>query len=388
MTEEAGVIYAKKVEQVRSIPMFVPTDFPQALGLLFVSLVCWGSWGNSAKFSTLVFPQFYLLYGTSLFLWSAILGFVLGGDYYAQDSMHRNFIHNLRNATGDSILYAMASGAIFNVSNSLLAILIGLVGLSVSFPICIGISLIAGTLLSYMVQPAHTNFTLLCIGLLLALLALLCMAYAHHLKNSTPTTPDTDARYNEETHLVVGDYQPDTSSNAKTKTPLAFGRLILLCILCGGLMGCFSPLSTLAQDATRPGHLNPYTCIFFFTLSAMVTTLPLVYWLHHRPLDGVASGQSFWHGFQAAATMDKVWPVLGGLIWSLGTLLNFVSGNKVSFAIAYAIGQAAPVAAAFWGLFYFKEFKGAPMLSFVFMGLMFVFYGSAVGFIASSSSVK
>lgn len=359
--------------------MFLPDTFNRALALLGVSLFCWGSWGNSLKFSKLTFPQFYSVFGVSIFFWAALLGLVLGGDYYSQDLEHHDFLRNLHNASIDSIGYAMGAGAIFNVANSLLAVLVGLVGLSVSFPICIGIGLIAGTLLTYCVSTpynkAHTNLSLLCLGLVLAMVALCSMALAHHLKNTTQ-------RNDEETPLVI------TSNSSSEETPqgLSFSRLIMLCVLCGSVMGCFSPLSALSQDVNRPGHLNPYTCMFFFCLSAMITTAPIVFLLHSRPLDGALTQSNLWSNFSNSSCKDKVWPVLGGLVWTLGTLLNFVSGSKVSFAIAYAIGQAAPVAAALWGIFYFQEFQGAPTKSFGCMGLMFVFYGAAVAALAMSSS--
>ena len=111
--------------------MFLPDTFNGALALLGVSLFCWGSWGNSLKFSKLTFPQFYSVFGVSIFFWAALLGLVLGGDYYSQDLEHHDFLRNLHNASIDSIGYAMGAGAIFNVANSLLAVLVGLVGLSV-----------------------------------------------------------------------------------------------------------------------------------------------------------------------------------------------------------------------------------------------------------------
>ena len=369
--------------------MFVPGSFNAALALLSVSLFCWGSWGNSIKFSKLTFPQFYLIYGISVFCWSGILGIILGGDYYSADLEHHDFITNLKNASSTSIGYAMASGAIFNIANALLVVLIGLVGLSISFPICIGISLIAGTLLSYWAQPSQTNLPLLCTGLLLALFALISMSLAHHYKNMdnvVETTPLLSRNMDNEND-PGNEHNEDKDNEDAKKSNLSFKKLILLCILCGVIMGCFSPLSTLAQDITKAGHLNPFTCIFFFSLSAMITTFPIVYFLHCYPLDGLRSNKRFLDGVANATAMDKIWPVVGGFVWTLGTLFNFVSGKKISsFAISYAIGQAAPVVATGWGLLYFKEFNGAPMRSFVCMGLMFVFYAGAVGLIAMSSS--
>ena len=77
-------------------------------------------------------------------------------------------------------------------------------------------------------------------------------------------------------------------------------------------------------------------------------------------------------------------PVLGALVWTLGTMLNFVAGAKVSFAVAYSIGQAAPMAAAIWGIFWFQEFEGAPRKSQILMGIMFSCYTAAILVIASA----
>ena len=53
-------------------------------------------------------------------------------------------------------------------------------------------------------------------------------------------------------------------------------------------------------------------------------------------------------------------------------------------ALSYAVGQAAPMVATLWGLFYYREFRGAPKQSLQFVGLMFVLYVGAILLIASS----
>ena len=55
--------------------MFVPSSPPEALALLCMSVLCWGSWGNTAKLSTeLSFPVFYLLFSIASLYWALILG--------------------------------------------------------------------------------------------------------------------------------------------------------------------------------------------------------------------------------------------------------------------------------------------------------------------------
>ena len=42
--------------------MFVPTSCEESLGLLGLTVVCWGSWGTTAKLSRLPFPCFYFIF--------------------------------------------------------------------------------------------------------------------------------------------------------------------------------------------------------------------------------------------------------------------------------------------------------------------------------------
>merc|ERR1739838_688039 len=72
------------------------------------------------------------------------------------------------------------------------------------------------------------------------------------------------------------------------------------------------------------------------------------------------------------------WGLLGGFIWSLGTVANLVSGKPLGFALSYAMGQTAPVVAVLWGLLWYHEFDGAPCESVVYLIMMFVFFISAV----------
>jgi glucose uptake protein len=46
----------------------------------------------------------------------------------------------------------------------------------------------------------------------------------------------------------------------------------------------------------------------------------------------------------------------------------------VGVAISYAIGQSAPMVAAAWGVFVWKEFRGAGGRAYAYLALMFAFY--------------
>jgi glucose uptake protein len=73
--------------------------------------------------------------------------------------------------------------------------------------------------------------------------------------------------------------------------------------------------------------------------------------------------------------------VLGGLIWGIGNALNLIAAGQAGPAISYGLGQGATLVAALWGVFIWKEFKGAPGKSQGLIALMFLFFLLGLGFI-------
>ena len=51
--------------------------------------------------------------------------------------------------------------------------------------------------------------------------------------------------------------------------------------------------------------------------------------------------------------------LLGGAIWGIGMSLNMIASGRAGFAISYGLGQGATMIAALWGVFVWKEFRGA-----------------------------
>ena len=63
--------------------------------------------------------------------------------------------------------------------------------------------------------------------------------------------------------------------------------------------------------------------------------------------------------------------ILGGCIWGLGTALSYIAAGKAGAAISYALGQGAPMIAALWGVFIWKEFTGSSKATNRLLGVMF-----------------
>jgi glucose uptake protein len=77
--------------------------------------------------------------------------------------------------------------------------------------------------------------------------------------------------------------------------------------------------------------------------------------------------------------------LLGGFLWGVAMVFNLVAASFTGVAISYAIGQSAPMIAALWGVFVWKEFAGAPGKAKLYLAGMFAFYCLAILFVAKAN---
>jgi len=140
----------------------------------------------------------------------------------------------------------------------------------------------------------------------------------------------------------------------------------------GILMGLFYPFVVKASIGQH--SLGPYAVAFVFSLGLAACSLFANYLLMQKPLAGGPPVR--FADYFAAPTLWHFWGLLGGAIWCSGTVLNFVASrtNIVGPAVSYAIGQGATMVSAFWGVFVWKEFQGAPRKSKTALALMFLFF--------------
>ncbi|MCY3965383.1 MAG: GRP family sugar transporter [Acidobacteria bacterium] len=323
--------------------MFVPETFALAMVMMITSTVCWGSWANSYKLTKdYRFELFYWDYALGIFLVSLIFAFTLGST----GGEGEGFLVNIAAADRGNIVSAMIGGFIFNIANLLLVAGIELAGLAVAFPVAIGIALVVGVVMSYAIQPSGDPM-ILGLGVLLAIVAVFLIGKAY------------------------GRLATDGEGVSR--------KSLVICVVSGLLMGSFAPFVTRALTS---GHtLTPYSIAVFFTLGAFLCCFVVNIYFMKKPLVGTPVDFS---GFFAARPRDHALGVVGGLVWGTGTVFNFVAASLVGVAISYAIGQAAPMVAAVWGVFVWKEFAGADKTAKVYLALMFLFYIAALATIASA----
>src|ERR1700688_353844 len=324
--------------------MFTPSSLSIALLMMITSAVCWGSWANTYKgVKGYRFELFYWDYAVGIFLISLILALTMGSTSNDPSS----FLNNVRSADVSNIVFTMVGGAIFNLANLLLVAAIDMAGLAIAFPVAIGIALVVGVVLSYILQP-RGNGALLAAGVVCAVIAVIMDGKAYG-------------------SLAIAGRSVSKKS-------------IVTCIVSGVLMGLWNPFT--AYGATRGNALTPYSSAVFLTLGALLSCFVWNIYFMKKPLVGepVSFG-----GFFSGPPLGHLLGLAGGVIWGIGTVFNVVAGKSTSFAISYAIGQSAPMVAALWGVLAWREFAGSGSRAKLYLALMFVFYGLAILLVARAN---
>jgi glucose uptake protein len=320
--------------------MFILDSYPMAVLFCVITMLCWGSWANTQKLAagSWRFELFYWDYVIGILLFTLLLAFTLGSNGTAG----RSFLDDVAQADRSNLHSAMLGGAIFNAANILLVAAIAIAGMSVAFPVGIGIALVLGVVVNYADNP-QGNALLLFTGVALIAVAILLNAKAYRAMASGKNT---------------------TSSKG-----------LILSIVAGLLMGFFYRFVALSMfpDFNNPeaGKLSPYTALVFFALGILLSNLLFNTFIMRRPFSGspVAFGAYF-----KGSLKDHLTGILGGAIWCLGMSFSIIASGKAGAAISYGLGQGATVVAAIWGIYIWKEFKDAPAGTSKLLNLMLLLY--------------
>ena len=320
--------------------MFIPQSYSLAIILCIVTMLCWGSWGNTQKLAgkSWRFELFYWDYVIGIFLFSILLGFTLGSN----GESGRGFVEDIRQAETRNILNAMVGGAIFNASNILLVAAMAIAGMAVAFPVGVGIALALGVIINYVFAPQGDPIWLFGgVSLIVAAIIFDAIAYKKH-----------------------------SASLQKVSR-----KGILLSVAAGVLMAMFyrfvaSSMVT-SFEVPEPGKLTPYSAIFFFSIGILISNLLFNYLLMKRPFEG--EPLSF-NDYAKGSIGVHLTGIIGGIIWNIGMAMSILASGKAGFAISYGLGQGATMVAAIWGVFIWKEFKNASKGTNTLIGMMFLLF--------------
>ena len=328
--------------------MFIVNSYLLAVVFCFITMLCWGSWGNTQKLAAKSwrYELFYWDYVIGMVLFALLIAFTMGSF----GTEGRPFLEDVAQANGKALGSIILGGVIFNASNILLSASTSIAGLAVAFPLGVGISLVLGTVINYIGAPAG-NPVLLFIGVALIVVAIICNGVA--------------------------------SGKVGGEKKAGANKGIILAAVAGTLMAFFYRFVAASMDlenfaAPAVGKVTPYTAIVIFSLGVLLSNFVFNTLVMKKPFVGepVTYKQYF-----AGSFKTHLVGILGGAIWCLGTAFSYIASGKAGAAISYALGQGAPMIAAIWGVFIWKEFKGSDKKTNALLAIMFLFFIAGLGII-------
>lgn len=320
--------------------MFIVNSYSLAVIFCIITMFCWGSWGNTQKLASKSwrYEYFYWDYVIGVLLFSVLSAFTFGST----GAEGRPFIEDLSQASGSNVALAFAGGVIFNLSNILLSAAISLCGMSVAFPVGVGLALVIGVFVNYIAKPGGDPLILF-IGVLLIAIAIVLNGLAYK-----------KAQQGQQNLTRKG---------------------IAISIAAGIIMAFFFYLvsAATAVDFAHPeaGKMTPYTAVFVFAVGVFISNFLWDYIAMRHPVQGEPIKPSgYFHGSFATHLVG----IAGGAIWCVGESCSMIASGTAGPAISYGLGQGATLISALWGILIWKEFKNAPKVSNILNICMFVLF--------------
>ncbi len=307
--------------------MIVVHSYSVAVAMCVVTMLCWGSWANTQKLAGREwrFQLFYWDYSIGVALCALLFALTLG----SVGAEGRGFVEDLQQAGGSALGLAFLGGVVFNFANIVLVAAIDAAGMAVAFPVGIGIALAQGVFVNYIARP-EGNPALLAVGVALVIAAIILDAVAY------------------------GRTQGGGRRGVSKGLALSF--------IAGVSMGFFYRFvaDSMAADFSRPaaGLLTPYTAVAVFSAGVLLSSIPFVTAIMLKPISGEPVSPADY--FRKGSARLHLIGVLGGAIWGLGMVFSIIAAGAAGPAISYGLGQGATMVAAFWGVFVWREFRGAP----------------------------
>lgn len=328
--------------------MFIVQSYSLAIVFCVVTMLCWGSWGNTQKLAsqTWRYEFFYWDYVLGVLLFSILSAFTLG-SFGAEG---RSFLPDLLQADIFSIGSAFWGGVIFNASNILLSAAIAICGMSVAFPVGVGLALVLGVLINYF-GAAKGEPLYIFVGVALITVAILLNGLAYK-------------------KALVGSKKVS-------------GKGLFISVAAGVIMAFFYRFVAASMDLDNfadpaAGKLTPYTAVFIFALGVFASNFLFNTIAMKRPVEGEPVSVS---GYFKGNMKTHLVGMLGGVIWCIGQSFSMIASEKAGAAISYGLGQGATLVSALWGILIWHEFKGAPKSSDYLNAGMFVLFITGLVFL-------
>lgn len=365
-------------------------------------------------------PQhIYLDYTITNLLAAVIIAFTFG-EIGKSTIEKPNFLVQLSQDNGPSILFALAGGVVLSLGNLSTQYAWALVGLSVTEVITASVTVVIGTTLNYFLDDRINKAEILFPGVGCMLIAV-CLGSAVHASNaadnkvklgnhandykdgggrkstgSSQTLPAKDVENGitviEKAKFGTADFLVELENKRAIKV-FGMSTIVGLAItfFAGVCFSLFSPAFNLATNdqwhMLKPGvsHLSVYSAFFYFSVSCFVLAMVLNIGFLYRPVLNLPKSSfkaylSDWNG--------RGWALLAGLLCGFGNGLQFMGGQAAGYAAADAV-QALPLVSTFWGVVLFGEYRRSSRRTYIYLiSMLFMFIVAVAVLMASAGHRK
>jgi glucose uptake protein len=353
--------------------MILPTDTSTVWILALVALLCLGSWANTLKLAgKWRFEYFYGDFVFGILLSAAAAAFLLG----LARPQDLTFEDNLLLTGYRKMAWALGSGVVLNLGTLLLLASMTVSGMSVAFPMTLGVALVIGTVWDFSASAqANTALTLGGVVLLLAAVIVIALAHVWRLRDQQEEAARAALR-------------PDPRQKTKQAKP-AGGALAIILALAGGIVLSLFP-QVLSQATSGENGMAPYSAILFLAVGAFFSAPVFVLFFATFPVAGAAASL---RGYLDSTKKQHLLGVAGGILWSAGMLSSLLIAVAPQVAqpgalVQFPLNHGAPMVAAAWGLLAWREFRGTGTRVHMLVAAMLVLFLAGLAVVAFAFSPK
>lgn len=371
--------------------------------LCLTALVLWGSIGTLAKASGVQWSAFFKAYSVGVGASALVLAVANAADVRALGG-HRG-----------AAFYGVFAGLCGCGGSMCFLSSIEMVGVTLSYPVVMGIEMTWGTFLLYLLDRDALH-----VGPLLGALA--CVLGALALDALAQIRLDADERRDVEADGLLGspalargkslgklDFVPEgdddeldfvfdsdddacvsierfavalspTKAREQQEKPQGARRGIRRAVAAGVLLSFWPAGEALAVDAgaTVPAFM---VVLGLSHLLFCIVLVPIRTAYLRRPGSKVSSQSDV-----GICSLAWLCGVVAGAAWFCGAVLVFIAGEDIGVTVAVSVARCSPTIAALWGLFYWGEAEHASPRALAYIAAMLCLYGAAILLIARSAA--
>ena len=364
--------------------------------LLFLTLICFGSWSNIRVYTCLQGANFSLFYIVGQVIISALFFSLYSIFLFDSQSIKQGL-------TVHTIAFGLSSGFSSALADFLVACSCARISPTISFPAYAGVGLITGSTLNLVIETkVPINLIYFCFGIFFAMVAIFLISFSGKYRTkSTGQYPDPTGTnnqqqiqvdldnyhilyFNHETICLKGstsieqklEYEGENFGSNKFNSFI----WIMLSLFAGTITGLWSPLLALSTSPNQ--NVIQIALLFYSGQLASVPVIILLFTQVIARMDDERKGiffQDFLSVTIHCSRQDKLISVVCGLLVGLGYSLYFIFFRVISSSISFAVAACCPLVSLFIAVFLKRELVHAP---FVKVALV---TGTALSFIIAIS---